>query len=126
MANRFEGRGNLGAEPLLKHVDIHGEDRPVAEMRIYFDRRIPDGDGGFDDKGGFWLTVNLWGERAVHVAELLPKGARVHVIGTLVRDTWQDSTSGEERERMELAADRISLDLGRVEAVKLQQKDDTS
>ncbi len=126
MANRFEGRGNLGTDPILKQVNIDGEKRPLAEMRIYFDRSIPDGDGGFDDKGGFWLTINLWGERAAHLAELLPKGARVHVFGTLVRDTWKDRESGKERERMELVADHVSLDLGRVEEFKLQQKDETS
>jgi len=123
MANRFEGRGNLAAAPELKQVEVDGEQRAVAELRIYFDRSVPDGDGCFEDRGGFWLTANLWGERAEQVASLLPKGARVHVTGTLVRDTWTDKDSGEERSAFELVADHVSLDLGRVENVALRQKE---
>ena len=120
MANRFEGRGNLGARPELKTVQVDGEERLVAELRIYFDRRVPDGDGEFVDRGGFWLTANLWGERARQIAELLPKGARVLVTGTLVQDTWADRESGEERRAVQLVADHVSLDLGRVEGVRLR------
>ena len=74
MSNHFAGRGNLGADPDLKHVEIDGEPRAVAALRIYFDRPVPDGDGGFTDKGGFWLPVNLWGPKAETIAKLLRKG----------------------------------------------------
>ena len=124
MANRFEGRGNLGAQPVLKYVEIDGEPRAVTEMRIYFDRSVPDGNGGFTDRGGFWLDVNIWGPRAEPAAVLLPRGARVHVTGTLIRDTWPDRDTGEERERMKLVADYVSLDLSRVDVVTLQESSD--
>jgi single-strand DNA-binding protein len=97
MANRFGGRGNLAAAPELKQVEADGEPGTVTEQRIYFDRSVPDGDGGFEDRGGFWLTANLWGEGAELAANLLRRGARVHVLGTLGRDTWTDKDSGEER-----------------------------
>lgn len=87
MSNHFAGRGNLGADPELKHVEIDGKPRAVAALRIYFERPVPDGDGGFTDKGGFWLPVNLWGPKAETIAKLLRKGARVRVEGTLVQDT---------------------------------------
>ena len=120
MANRFEGRGNLATAPELKRVQVDGEERVVAELRIYFDRQVPDADGGYTDRGGFWLTANLWGPRAEQVAALLPKGARVHVTGTLVQDTWTDKQTGEERRAVELVADYVSLDLGRVEGVSMR------
>ena len=41
-------------------------DSTVAELRVYFDRSVPDGDGGFEDRGGFWLTANLWGEQLIN------------------------------------------------------------
>ena len=126
MANRFEGRGNLAAVPELKRVQVDGEERLVAELRIYFDRQVPDGDGGFTDRGGFWLTVNLWGDRAEVVSNLLPKGARVHVTGTLVQDTWNDKESGEERRALELLADYVSLDLGRVDGLRLRLPEDAA
>ncbi|MCA1851440.1 MAG: single-stranded DNA-binding protein, partial [Beggiatoa sp.] len=89
MSNHFAGRGNLGADPDLMHVEIGGEPRAVAALHIYFGRPVPDGDGGFTDKGGFWLPVNLWGPKAETIAKLLRKGARVRAEGTLVQDTWE-------------------------------------
>ena len=124
MANRFEGRGNLAAAPALKRVQVDGEERLVTELRIYFDRQVPDGDGGFTDRGGFWLTANLWGKRAEPVAKLLPKGARVQVVGTLVQDEWNDRESGEARRALELGVEQVSLDLGRVDSLRLKTADD--
>jgi single-strand DNA-binding protein len=123
MSNHFAGRGNLGADPELKHVEIDGA-RAVAALRIYFDRPVPDGDGGFTDKGGFWLPVNVWGPKAEVIAKLLRKGARVRVEGTLVQDTWEDRETGEPASRIEVQADSIDLDLARVEAITFRAKGD--
>ena len=124
MGNRFTGRGNMGAVPTLKHVEIDGESRPVADLRIYFDRPVPDGEGGFEDRGGFWLDVSLWGAKALAAAQILPKGARVSVSGTLAQHVWTDSDSGEERSRIELRADHVDLDLARVEQVGFRKRDE--
>lgn len=126
MANRFEGRGNLAAAPELKRVDVDGEERLVAGLRIYFDRQVPDGEDGFVDRGGFWLNANLWGERAEGIARLLPKGARIHVTGTLVQDAWRDADSDEERRALQLVIDHLGLDLGRVEEFRLRPPQHTS
>ncbi len=122
MSNRFLGRGNLADAPTLKHVDVEGGKRTVASMRIYFDRSVPDGDGGFEDKGGFWMDVSLWGNRAEAAARILAKGARVAVSGSIVLRTWEDKESGEERSRFELIADSVDLDLGRVDTVTYRQR----
>lgn len=124
MSSHFAGRGNLGADPELKHVEIDGEPRAVVALRVYFDRPVPDGDGGFTDKGGFWLPVNLWGPKAETIAKLLRKGARVRVEGTLVQDTWDDRETGEPASRIEVQADSIDLDLARVEAITFRAKGD--
>ena len=116
MANKFYGRGNLGVDPELRYTA--GEDsEPVCSLRIFFDRPKPDGNGGFDDKGGFWLDVSQWGTRGEAGAQLLKKGARVSVSGELYEDTWQDRDSGEERRKLRLRADHIDLDLARLEGV---------
>jgi single-strand DNA-binding protein len=122
MSNHFVGRGNLGADPELKQVEIDGEARAVVALRIYFDRPVPDGEGGFTDKGGFWLPVNLWGPKAEVIAKLLRKGARVRVEGTLVQDTWEDKATAEPVSRIEVQADCIDLDLSRVEAITFRPK----
>lgn len=115
MSNTFTARGNLAAAPELKTVIVNGEDRQVAEMRMYCDRPVPDGDGGFKDKGGFWLNVSRWGAAGEHAARVLDKGYRIKVQGTLVNNEW--SKDGEDRSRLELVADDITLDLSRIESV---------
>lgn len=118
----FIGKGNLGTKPALKYVDIKTseEARPVAEMRVYFDHRRPDGEGGYRDEGGFWADVAIWGKKAECAARLLPKGARVCVFGTLYKQRWADKQTGEPREEDAVLADDITLDLLRVEEISLR------
>lgn len=87
--NQFFGEGNLGLDPNLKSVRRDGEDNDVVNLRIYFDRPVPDGEGNFEDKKGFWLNVEVWGGRATHVARLCAKGSRVAVIGSLMDDSYE-------------------------------------
>lgn len=121
MSNRFEGRGNLADKPELKSVKLeNGKTRELAQMRIYFDRQVPDGEK-FADKGGFWLNCALWGERASGAAEVLKKGARVFVQGALVQETWTDN-EGVAREALKLDVEYLAHDLSRVEGVSLRSK----
>ena len=115
MSNQFIARGNLAAAPDLKTVTVNGENRQVAEMRIYCDRPVPDGNNGFKDKGGFWLNVSRWGNAAEHAARVLDKGYRIRVEGTLIQNNWEKD--GEKFSRLELTASDITLDLSRVESV---------
>lgn len=120
MANDFRGRGNLGTAPILRHTENgSGEAVPVASLRVYFDRRKPVGDT-FEDRGGFWANVSLWGYRAEAIARLLPKGARVAVEGELYQSSWEDRDTGEPRSQLEVRATHVDLDLGRVASVQLQ------
>jgi len=78
MANEFRGTGNVGADPVLKNVLVADEERYVAELNVFFDEYRRDGRGGFEQVGGFWMSVNVWGEQlAAEVAALVKKGARV-------------------------------------------------
>lgn len=120
MANSFSGRGNLGAAPTLRHHDNGTETVAVANLRVFFDRPKPDGNGNFEDRGGFWMNVSLWGTRAEAVARLLPKGARVHVEGELFQSSWTDRETGEEREQMEIRASNVTLDFARVDSVQFR------
>jgi single-strand DNA-binding protein len=118
MSSEFHGGGNLGGIPSLRQVPVSGgERRAVADMRVYFDRRVPKGDGQFEDEGGFWATVSIWGPRAETAARLLQKGARIHVRGTLFMHRWTPAEGGAERDELRVQADHISLDLGCLEAV---------
>jgi single-strand DNA-binding protein len=123
MSNRFQGVGNLGAKPELKHVDQNGESLAILDMRIYFDRRVPgEADEPFEDRGGFWITATLWGKRATRAAEVLDKGMRIYVSGTLLTDTWLDSASTEPRTEMRLRLEYLALDLSRIKAIQMEAK----
>ncbi len=125
MSANFNGTGNLGNTPTLRHVRIEDEERPVCEFRVFFDRSKPDGEGGYQDIGGFWLTVNVWGKRAQAVARHLAIGARVKVVGRLRQDSWEEKETGEPRVEIRLDADDVTLALSRIEQVRFVPKAQT-
>lgn len=122
MSNEFRGTGNLGDNPSLKTVQVKGEDRKVTEIRVFFDEYKPDGQGGFEQSGGFWMNVSLWDKRGEDAAQHLRKGARIHVAGRLTEQEWTDKESGEVRKAMQLNADEVYLSLSRLEEVKFRPK----
>ncbi|MEW7996441.1 MAG: single-stranded DNA-binding protein [Candidatus Thiodiazotropha endolucinida] len=122
MSTRFIGTGNLGTDPDFKSP-VGDEERQVADMRIYFDRPVQDKESKqFEDKGSFWLDVSAWDRLAVDVVRVLKKGMRVKVEGSLKHNTWTDESSGEERSKMVLYADEMTLVLSRVETIQIRQK----
>lgn len=126
VSNTFHGRGNLGDAPNLKYVTVNGEQRAVCELRVYFDRLVPDGQGGFTDRGGFWLDVSYWGERGENAARLLSKGMRVRVEGSLQQETRPDRDTGEDRSRLVVVADTVDIDLGRIESLVVKRRSPTT
>ena len=121
MSTSFSGTGNLGSKPALKRVEVDGEQRPVAEMRIFFDRRVKQEDGAFADGGGFWVTASLWGWRAEAAAKLLPKGARVFARGRLREESWEGD-DGETRTQLRLDTDYLTVDLVCIDQLKVRTK----
>lgn len=117
MSNSFVGTGNLGNEIELREVDVNNEKRKVATLRVFFDEYKPDGNGGFEQTGGIWLNVSVWGRRAEQAAKLLNTRARVNVIGRLVESKWNDKDTGEERTGFQVEADEIYLSLTRLESI---------
>ena len=123
MSNEFRGTGNVADAPVVKTVMVGDDERKVTDLRVFFDEYRSDGRGGFEQKGGFWLDVNVWGERrATEVAQHVKRGARVHVVGRLVESRWTTNEGGEERRALYLDADELYLSLARVAAVTLKPK----
>lgn len=123
MAIEFSGTGNLGVAPLLRHVQVGDETRPVVDLRIFFDRRVKQTDGSYEDQGGFWITTCVWGWRAEAIAKLLPKGARVYASGRLRQESWQED-GDEQHSRLQLDADYLTVDLVCIEQITLRSKRD--
>jgi single-strand DNA-binding protein len=122
MPNMYQGTGNLADRPALKTVQVSGEERKVAELRVFFDNYRPDGQGGLEQTGGHWLDVSLWDYKAEQAARLLRKGGRVHVIGRLELDCWADRDTGEPREKLRLVADDVLLSMTRLKSVEFEPK----
>lgn len=122
MSNEFRGTGNLGAAPVLKRVTVKGDDRPVCELRIFFDEYSRDAKGEIQQSGGFWLTGSVWDRRAEAAANLLRKGARVRVEGRLKEESWDDRETGETLSEFRLAIDDVFLALSRIESVTYREK----
>jgi len=125
MSNEFRGTGNVGEQPTVKSVMVGEEERMVAEVRVFFDEYRANGQGGFEQVGGFWLDVNVWGERrAIDVMSHLKKGARVHVIGRLVQSQWVNKETGEPQRMFHVKADELYLGLSRLEAATYKPRRD--
>lgn len=122
MSNEFRGTANIGTASSFKTLNLANGPRPVLEFRAYFDRSIPDGDGGFVDKGGFWLDVSVWGPRAEPLSKLLQKGMRIRVEGSLELRPWIDKESGEDRSAFTLHADYVAIDPSRIERIQMREK----
>jgi len=121
MSTHFLGSGNLGVAPVTRTVEARGEARAVTDMRVYFDRLVPQDDGSFVEEGGFWLTVTTWGRLAESCAKLLRKGMRVRVEGRLREHAW-DSDDGP-RTELRLTADRVTLELAALESITVRTRE---
>lgn len=119
MALFFE-TGNLGADPELKTVKVDGRETAVVNMRVKFDRPKKVSEGQYEDQGGYWADVALWGGRAKHIANLYEKGNRVGVIGELFTESYEKD--GEEKIAIKVIADQIMPDPIRIEAITWRSK----
>lgn len=123
MPNVFKGKGNLGDAPALKHISVNGGDEVVAEMRVFFDDYAYDeANDEYQQVGGFWMRVSLWGQRGEDAARLLRKGARVQVEGTLKQFMYLPEGAPEKVPGFQVTADDVTLCLGRVSSVEYKPK----
>jgi single-strand DNA-binding protein len=94
MSTLFFGEGNLGGD-----AEFHEFPNPddaqapyrLLKARVYFDNPVRQSDGTFRDRGGSWMTVELWHAAAEHWSRLFRKGMRVVVHGKTVTEEWTDS-----------------------------------
>jgi single-strand DNA-binding protein len=119
MATTFLGEGNIGTKPEFKEFPNGNKDpRRLLRLNVYFDNSIPKGDGEYEDRGGFWASVELWHRDAERYSKLYAKGVRVLVQGRMVMDKWEDD-EGDENSAMKVQANRIGILPHRIESVVL-------
>ena len=125
MANFFIGDGNLADAPKLTTIEVDGEERTVANMRIHINRQRKNADGQYEDRGGFWLNASCWNQKAREAARLLQKGALVKVEGELEQQKWLDE-EGNERVGLVLNIREWSLLPYRIDNVTYKSRSDAA
>ncbi len=114
MRNYFISEGNIGSDPLLKTISSNGEDKKVLEMNVRFPyERLNKKTGEYEDQGGFWTRVAMWGKRAEICYSLLKKGMRVIVVGEQSQHTFV-LEQGERAGETVTATDVIAFHMGLV------------
>ena len=91
MSTLFLAEGNIGSAPEYREfTDPEDGPRRLIRLSVYFDNPVPS-EEGFEDRGGFWVPVELWHDSAHHWSTLYQKGMRVMVLGKMIRDQWEDA-----------------------------------
>lgn len=88
--------GNLGRKPEIAYTS---NGRAVTTLSIACTATRQDKNTGqwTDDGDPLWISAPFWGDEHTYLADVLDKGARVTVDGTLIRRTYQrkDGSTGE-------------------------------
>ena len=79
--------GNI-AEPTLRYTQAG---KAVLELRIGATRRVFNKQTNeWDDDGSpLWVSASFWEQEAEHLAEILHKGSKVSVSGTVIREEYE-------------------------------------
>ena len=119
--------GNLGGNPELKFIDVKNgagatESRAVCEFSVFqsHEKRNKETDE-WEDAGGFWVEVSVWGHRAENLAKVLKKGYAVAVPGNLYIHNWTDNDNVN-RVTFKLEARDVTMQLYNVETINLRPK----
>jgi single-strand DNA-binding protein len=118
-------RGNLLADPEGKTVKVKGEEKFIAELRVFSDVLVREGESLVQaEKKSEAVKVTVWSERLARDAvAVLRKGMRVKIEGTtLYTEEWHDRDSGEKRHGLRMDAEDVSLQLSRIEKVVMKPK----
>ena len=116
MSTYFTGSGNVGKDtPTLKTIN----ETPVATFTAHFDHPVKNKDGEWENKGGIWAEVSVWGGRAAAVHNLVKPGCRVRVEGSM--SSWKTEKGGG---GINIRAESVTLDLIGIENVTFKPKKD--
>jgi single-strand DNA-binding protein len=83
----------------------------VALLRVAFNTRRSDGQGGWADKPNY-LDVEVWGGQAKNCADRLTKGSRVFIDGDLDYQEWEDRNGGQKRSALRVRAQTVTFEGG--------------
>lgn len=97
--------GRLTHDPELRYTP---NGAAVADLRMATSRQYTGKDGQVQ-KDTLYIDVTVWNRQAENCCQFLKKGRQVHVEGYLKMDTWEDKTSGQQRTKIKVEADRVQF-----------------
>jgi single-strand DNA-binding protein len=124
MSTYFFGEGNLGGDAEFHEFpnpDDQSAPYRLLRVRVYFDNPVRQQDGKFVDRGGCWMTVELWHAAAERWSKLFRIGMRVVVHGKTITESWTDG-DGKPHVTSKLDAKFMAILPHRVEAITLTPK----
>ncbi|WP_454688187.1 single-stranded DNA-binding protein [Achromobacter aloeverae] len=125
MAMRSEVTGNVLIAPVLKKIPGRGdEEQTICELRLMSAEYRDNGRGGVEqvEERTFPVQVTIFGEsQARRVYEHIKVGASVIAVGRFYVRAWKDD-QGNAQPEGRLYAERVALNLQRVESVKFRDR----
>lgn len=103
--NRVILQGNLTADP--ENRTTNGG-IPICDLRVASNRKYKDKDGTLHEET-VYADVTTWKSQAESCARFLRKGSSVLIEGRLKLDTWQDRTTGENRQKLKIEAESVQF-----------------
>ena len=125
MGAHIQLKGNLGGDPVSGKTK---DGNPWVNFSVYQPHwvknpdAVPNGPDQYIDRGGFWLQVSWFNDKAAAAAQLLKKGTAVIVSGDLHVDTWTDKETGEVKAAYKVTANEVTLNLHGITAVSYRQR----
>jgi single-strand DNA-binding protein len=104
--------GNVVDDPELRFTP---SGKAVVNFRVAANQRKKTEAGGWVDGDSCFLTVNAWEDKAEAIAELVQRGSKVIVTGTLKQRDYEDR-EGNKRSAFEVQAYDVALVVQRPKA----------
>ena len=97
--------GNLTRDPELRYTS---SGTPIATFGVATNRTYTDSSGKTVETAEFHNVV-AWAKLAEICAQLLKKGAKVHITGRLQTSSWDDKETGKTMRKTEIVANEMII-----------------
>lgn len=103
--NQVTLMGNLTRDPELKYIP---SGQAVCEFSMAINERYTGKDGQKVENVHF-IDIVAWAKTAEVVAKYCAKGNAILVSGKLTQERWQDKTSGQNRSKIKVTAEKVQF-----------------
>lgn len=95
---KVDAQGRAGQDGVLRYT---ASGKPILSVSVAINR------GPKEAKRTIWLTLKAFGELAEKTQ--IRKGDTVQITGSLDVSSWNDKTTGQQRDRIEILADQVTV-----------------